>query len=118
MPGLERTTSEVSVGTGDKELWKQVDELFKRRPGWTFQAMATPGAPPFWSLGPEGEPELRVTVDGGSITVSVTATDFDVALGSVDELVAWLNDYRPGALAERKVKARDKFKRRHLFDWE
>jgi len=102
------------MGAGAGQLWKQVDKLFRRRPGWRFQAMSTPGVPPVWCLGPESEPDLTVTVDGSSIHVYVTKTDYAVTVEGIEELIAWLTDYRPGSLAERVL---DKSKRRHLFEW-
>lgn len=106
------------MGTDDAELWKQVDQLLKRRRGWRFQATSTPGAPPLWCFGPESEPDLSVTVEGGSICVYVARTDYDVTLAGTDDLVEWLTDYRPGSLGEQRGSVGDKFKRRHLFEWE
>lgn len=108
----------MSVATDDARLWKQVDQLLTRRPRWKFQARPTPGMPPAWCLGPEGEPDLTVTVDGGSICVYVTRTEYVVTVKGTDELVAWLNDYRPDSLAEQRGRVLDKFKRGHLFEWE
>ena len=90
------------MSADEEELWKEVDELFDHRPGWAFEARSSPGAPPVWRLGAESDPDLSVTVDGGSIQVTVIRTDFDVTLASVDQLVAWLDEYRPGSLPERK----------------
>ncbi|MGO9456066.1 MAG: hypothetical protein ACLP62_03310 [Acidimicrobiales bacterium] len=106
------------VGDDDARLWKDVDELFKRRPGWTFLAMSRPGAPPVWCLGTESDPDVSVTVDEGSIQVRVNRTDFDITLASVDDLIAWLNEYRPGSLPERKERATNKKSWRHRFHWE
>ncbi len=106
------------VGDDDARLWKDVDELLKRRPGWTFLAMSRPGAPPVWCLGTESDPDVSVTVDEGSIQVRVNRTDFDVTLASVDDLIAWLNEYRPGSLPEREERATNKRSWRHRFHWE
>lgn len=105
------------MGTDAGQLWKQVDQLFRRRPGWKFQAMPTPGVPPVWCLGPESEPDLTVTVDGSSIRVYVTKTDYAVIVKSTEELIVWLTDYRPESLAEQGGRVLDKFKRGHLFEW-
>ena len=106
------------MSTDEAELWKDVDELFDRRRGWTFQAMSRPGAPPVWRLGAESDPDVSVTVDEGSIRVTVIRTDFDVTLANVDQLVAWLNEYRPGSLPERKERAVGKKKWWNRFRWE
>ena len=106
------------MSTSDAELWKDVDDLFRRRRGWTFQAMSRPGALPVWRLGPERDPDVSVTVDGGSIQVTVIRTDFDVRLASVDQLIAWLNEYRPGSLPERRERPAEKSKWRNRFRWD
>jgi hypothetical protein len=108
----------IFVAADDASLWKDVDELLRRRPGWTFLAVSRPGAPPIWCLGTERDPDVAVTVDGGSIQVTVTRTDFDLTLSSVDELIAWLSEYRPGSLPARKERAVTKGRLRQLFRWE
>ncbi len=106
------------VAADDAQLWKDVDELFSRRPGWTFLAMSRPGAPPVWCLGTESDPDVSVSVDNGSIQVRVTRTDFDTSLAGIDDLIAWLNEYRPGSLPERKERPTKKRGWRSLFRWE
>jgi hypothetical protein len=99
-------------------LWKQVDRLLQRRPGWGFQAVPTPGAPPVWCFGTQVEPDLLVTVDQGSICIHEMESDHDVKLGSTSELVAWLNAQKPGSLQPRRGRAADKAKRAGLFRWD
>lgn len=106
------------MGTDDAQLWQEVDQLLERRPGWRFQARSTPGAPPAWCFGPEIDPSLTVTVEAGSIVVSVARDHTDVTLARSDELLAWLIDYWPGALTKQRGRALDKLRRRRLFEWE
>jgi hypothetical protein len=97
-------------------LWKQVDQLLQRRPGWKFQAIATPGAPPLWCFESGGRSELSVTVDGGSIRIYEAGSDHEVKVGNTDELVAWLNSERPGSLRPQKDRVIDK--RAGFFRWD
>ncbi|HEX4082319.1 MAG TPA: hypothetical protein VHX40_05085 [Acidimicrobiales bacterium] len=110
----------MSERTDDGDLWQQVTQLLRRRPGWRLEAVATPGALPVWCFGPPGDTDLSVTADGASITVHVMASDDDVELGTVDDLVDWLHAYRPGSLEERTAGVFDRLKRRRgrLFGWE
>ena len=80
--------------------------------------MSRPGAPPVWCLGEETDPDISVTVDEGTIRVTVIKTDFDVTLTNVDQLTAWLNEYRPGSLPERKERTVEKSRWRNRFRWE
>jgi hypothetical protein len=105
------------VGSDDAKLWKQIDRLLRRRPRWRFQAVASPGAPPVWCFGPEREPELSVTVIGGSICVYVAAAGYDFSLNDTDELESWLTASWPGALQEPRDR-RDRLGRGGLFRWE
>lgn len=102
----------------DTTLWREVDELFRRRPGWNLQAMSRPGALPVWCLGASNQPDLAVTVDDGAIQVNVTKTDFDLTLTGIDELVAWLNEYWPGSLPEREEHDGHKRRWRPNFRWD
>lgn len=106
------------MGTDEGRLWREVDQLLKRRPGWRFQARSTPGAPPAWCFGPEISPTLTVTVEARSIHVSVTGDRDDLTLAGSDELLAWLIDYWPGALTEQRVSRLGKLRRGRLFEWE
>lgn len=100
------------------ELWKQVDQLLQRRPGWKFQAISTPGVPPVWYFGREDQPDLSVTVNKGSICLYEMASDHEFELWNTRELVAWLKAHKPGALQPQRGKAADKIKGRSLFKWE
>lgn len=80
--------------------------------------MAAPGAPPVWSFGVEGESDLTVTVDKGSICIYDMESDQEVRLASTDELVDWLNERRPGSLQPQRGRAVDKMKRANFFKWE
>jgi hypothetical protein len=102
----------------DRGLWKQVDRLLQRRPGWRFQATATPGAPPVWCFGSEGESDLSVTVDKGSICVYEMGSDHDVKLASTEELVAWLNAQKPGSLQPQRGGVTEKVRGVSFFKWE
>jgi hypothetical protein len=106
------------VRTDKEKLWKEVDELLRRRPGWTFQAMSAPGAPPAWCFAPEHEALLSVTVERSSICVSALSTDQDVRVTSGLELEAWLSANWPRSLPEQRGSAVDKLKRARLFEWE
>jgi hypothetical protein len=110
----------VSERTNDGDLWQAVTRLLRRRPGWRLEAVASPGALPVWCFGPPGDPDLSVTADGASVTVHVVATDDDVELGTVDDLVNWLRAHRPGSLEEPAGGVFDRLKRRRgrFFDWE
>ncbi len=105
------------MGSDDAKLWKQIDRLLRRRPRWRFQAVASPGAPPVWCFGPEHEPELSVTVTGGSIRVYVPAAGNDFSLNDAHELESWLAARWPGALEEQRDR-RDRLGRGGLFRWD
>lgn len=106
------------MGTDDAELWKKVDQLLKRRPGWKFQATATPSASPVWYFGKRGAPEVSVTVQGACIWVSGGDTDHDATLKSTDELMAWLTQYLPGSLGLQKKSMLSKLRDGSLFKWD
>jgi len=110
----------VSERTDDGDLWQHVTHLLRRRPGWRLEAVASPGALPVWCFGPTSDADLSVTADGASVTVHVVASDEDVELGTVDDLVNWLRTHRPGSLEERPAGVFDRLKRRcgRFFDWE
>ena len=95
-----------------------MDELLRHRPGWRLQAMSTPGLPPQWCFGSGGQADLSIAIDGDSISVYVVEQDRDVALGSTEELAAWLKANKPEAFKDPKESAGGKLKRGRLFDWE
>lgn len=106
------------MGTDDAKLWKEIDRLLRPQPRWRYQAVASPGAPPVWCFGPEHDPELTVTVTGGSISVYVPAADYDVSLNSADELESWLAALWPGALEKPRESWRGRLGRGGLFRWD
>jgi hypothetical protein len=80
--------------------------------------MSTPGLPPQWSFGSGGQADLSIATDGESIRVYVVDEDRDVALGSTDELGAWLKANKPEAFKDPKSDVGGKLKRGRVFDWE
>ncbi len=100
------------------DLWQEVDRLLERRPGWTFQAMATPGEPPAWCYAAGAERDLMVSVDGGSIRVYVVEADLEVDLATTDDLVAWLATHWKGALGDQRPGVGERLKGGRLFQWE
>ncbi len=115
-PSAELAEPEVRVRAGKHDLGKEVDELLRRQPGWTLQAIATPGAPPVWCFGPGAGPELTVGVDGASICLYLIQSEREVKLGSTTELVEWLEDYAPDAMQDQGVMANPP-KRRRFLEW-
>jgi len=77
-------------GVRNNQLSKQVVQLLQGRPGWTFEASATPGAPPAWCYTDSGGVELAVIVDGGAVRIYLERTDQDVTVADVDQLAEWL----------------------------
>lgn len=102
----------------DDDLWQQVDRLLQRRPGWSFQAMPTPGAPPAWCFGAGRERDLSVTVEGGAVHVYVVEADLEVELSTGDELATWLSAHWEGALGEQRSGMGERLKGGGLFEWE
>jgi hypothetical protein len=84
---------EMSVRTGKDQLRKEVDSLLRRRPGWSLQTTATPGAPPLWCFGPRRDIDVTVEVDQDSIRLYLMKAAREVKLASAAELVAWLQGY-------------------------
>lgn len=117
-PPLIDPSFEVRMRADNDDPRKQVARLLRRRPGWTLQAMATPGAPVVWCFGSGNEFDLSVTADPDSILVYVKGTDQAVKLGSVNELVAWLQTHRAGSLLDRRTSVLDKLRGGTLFKWE
>jgi hypothetical protein len=116
---LEREQRPHVSGRADKDgLWKQLDQLLQRRPGWRFQAIASPGAPPVWCFGAEGAFELSVTVSKDLICIYEVESDHEVRLEDIGELVAWLNIERPGSLQPQRGRVADKGRLGSFFKWE
>ena len=80
--------------------------------------MSTPGAPLVWCFGSGITLDLSVTTDSDSIRVQVVGTDQEVRLGSVAELVVWLQAHGAGSLQDQKSGVFDKLKGGNLFKWE
>jgi hypothetical protein len=109
----------VSVRAEKDDLLEQVAQLLRRRPGWGVQAMPSPGTPPIWCFAAGRAMELRVmVVDGNSILIHLGESREPVTLGTVTELVAWLNTHCAGSLQEPKSRIIDKLKRGALFRWD
>lgn len=108
----------MSDRSDEGELWKQLSGLLQRRQGWTFQGMSSPGAPPAWCYGSGHEPDLSVTVEGGSICVYIVEADDEVRLDGTDELVDWLGTRWPAAMPEQREGVSDRLKAGRLFQWE
>ena len=103
---------EVSVRADKDELQMEVDELLRRRPGWSLQAVATPGTPPVWCYGSGRGAGLTVGADQNCICVYLVDSEREVKLGSTSQLVAWLQAYEPESLRGPQLK------RRRFLDWQ
>jgi hypothetical protein len=115
----EKAQPEVRVRAGKDGLRKEVDELLGRQPGWTLQAIATPGVPPVWCLGFGAGTELTVGVDGASICVYLMNSEREVWLGSTTELVAWLQDYAPESIKDAQGGTANRLSKRARFlEWQ
>jgi hypothetical protein len=80
--------------------------------------MSTPGMPLVWCFGLGSEIDLSVMTDGGSILVHVMEPDHEVSLGSVAELITWLQAHKPESLKDQKGGVIDKLKTGRFFRWE
>jgi hypothetical protein len=107
----------LSVRSGRNDLWKQVTQLLRGRPGWTVQATPSPGDDPVWCFGPKGQVGLAVRVDGDVIRLQGPETGQDIAFSSLDELVAWMRSHSPNALMDKPASALDRLKVGKLFEW-
>ncbi len=103
--------------SGRNDLWKQVTQLLRGRPGWTVQATPTPGDDPVWCFGPRGQLELAVRVEGEVIRLQVTESEQDVTFPTTDELVAWLKAHKPNSMMGKPASALDRLKMGKLFEW-
>jgi len=102
----------------DDRLWRQVADVLRGRPGWTFQASPTPGAPPVWCYVEGTQVELSVTVDDGDVRIYLEDTDEDVVVADADGLVAWLQANAAAALGHPKDGLRQRLKAGRLFSWD
>ncbi len=102
----------------DDDLREEIAQLLRRRPGWTLQAVSTPGAPPVWCFGSASTNELSVTSANGAIDVYVVDMDQNVTLGTLGQLVTWLRTYKADALQDPKEGVIDGLKERRFFRWD
>jgi hypothetical protein len=102
----------------DDDLREEIAQLLRRRPGWTLQAVPTPGAPHVWCFGSGSAAELSVTTDNGSIDLYVVNMDENVTLGTTGQLVAWLKTHKAEALQNPREGVIDRLKRRKFFRWD
>ena len=80
--------------------------------------MSTPGAPLVWCFGFGSEIDLSVMTDRASILVHVMEPDQEVRVGTVGELVSWLQAHKPESLKEPRSGVIDKLKTGRFFRWE
>jgi hypothetical protein len=80
--------------------------------------MSTPGTPLVWCFGFGSEIDLSVMTDRASILVHVMEPDEETSLGSVDELITWLQAHKPESLKDRGGGVIDKLKSGRFFKWE
>jgi hypothetical protein len=107
----------VRKRTGKAGLWKQVDLVLQRRPGWNFHAVSSPGAPSVWCFGSERDPELIVEIGDQVIRIEDRTSDATTEVESADALTAWLGTHRPSALQPQKGGINEKLKRGRLIEW-
>ncbi len=103
--------------SGRNDMWKQVTQLLRGRPGWTVQATPTPGDDPVWCFGARGQVELAVRVDGGVIRLQVSETDQDLTFSTTADLVTWLKAHMPNSFMDKPDSALDRLKVGKLFEW-
>ncbi len=102
----------------DDDLREEIDQLLSRRPGWTLEAVLTPGAPPVWCFRSGSAVELSVATGNGSIDLYIVDTDENVTLGATGELAAWLKTHKADALQDPKEGVIRGQKRRNFFRWD
>ena len=102
----------------EDDLREEIAQLLRRRPGWTRQAVPTPGAPQVWCFGSGSATELAVTTGNGSIDVYVVNVDENVTLGTTDQLVAWLKTHKAEALQAPREGVIHRLKRGGFFRWD
>ena len=103
---------------GKVKLWKQVEELLQRRPGWKLGAMSSPGAPRVWCYGTGMGTDLTVSGEGNSISVYLVDSEQEITLRTTEELEAWLREHKPAAFRETKDSLVDGLKKGRFLDWE
>lgn len=102
----------------DDDLRDEIAQLLRRRPGWTLQAVPTPGAPQVWCFGSGAATELSVSTGGGSIDIYVVKLDENVTVDTTDQLVAWLKTHKAEALQDPREGAMQRLKRGRFFRWD
>lgn len=102
----------------EADLRRQLDQLLRPQPSWKLLPTTTPGAEPVWCYELRSDTELSVSVDGGAVVVRVAADGAVSRMGSVAELVEWLEVHRPGALVEVTDAPRPRRRWRSTFRWE
>jgi hypothetical protein len=107
----------VRKRTGNAGLWKQVDLVLQRRPGWNFHATSSPGAPSVWCFGSERDPELIVEIGDQLIRIEDRGSNATVEVENADALGAWLHTHRPSALQPQKGGVSQRLKRGRFIEW-
>jgi hypothetical protein len=111
------TCAEVTM-RADDDLREEIAQLLRRRPGWTLQAVPTPGASQVWCFGSASATELSVTTGTGSIDVYVVQKDETVTLSTAEELVFWLKTHKAAALQDPREGVIHRLKGRTFFRWD
>jgi hypothetical protein len=106
--------TDVRARPDNDPLWKHVDELLRHRPGWSLQAIATPGVPPAWSFGSD----LIVEVRGGSICVYLVNSEREVAFGTTSDLGRWLVDHVPESMRDSQGSSAQRLKSVRFLRWQ
>jgi hypothetical protein len=84
----------------DDELFTTVGQALEGRPGWRYEPSTTPGGLPSWCLDPHGRVTLSVNVIDGQVVVYVPESDRDVPVGTIADLLVWLDAYGDRYLVE------------------
>jgi len=75
----------------DEELFDAVGTALVARGGWHYELATTPGSLPSWCLDPGGDVVVAVNVIGGKVVAYLPSSDREIALASVADLSAWLD---------------------------
>ncbi len=100
------------MASRDEQLWDQVNEVLRDRPGWSVQESPTPGIGPYWALTSHGKVDFSVFVDGAAAHLYEEETDREVQFGTAEELGAWLDGNRPASLPGATPEPRH-----HYLEW-
>jgi hypothetical protein len=96
---------------------KQVVDLLRGRPRWRLEPRTTPGATPLWCFVDDGEIELSVAAENGSIHLYVMEADREIVFKDASELSAWLASHKGEAFQEVPRRTDGKPKYRRFFEW-